>query len=267
MALGIGPLTRSNSLDRTQEALKKTFAQLSSLKRITAARDDAAGLAISENLRAAERSFTQGERNLADGISLARTAEGGLSGISDMLVRMRELSVQAGNGALDDSARAAIQTEFDALGAEITRTSEATQFGGRGLLNGEIAGANSVQLRDGTDSGQMLEISVDSASAASLGVQGLDASDPATLDTIDQALGAVSSARGDLGATQNRLESGIRNLQNIRENTAAANSRIADADVAEVAAELTKQQILQQMQISVEVQANISAGLALQLLR
>ncbi len=267
MAIGIRPLSSSSALERTQQALKKTFAQLSSLKRITSAQDDAAGLALSENLRAAERSFAQGERNLADGISLARTAEGGLSGISDNLVRMRELAVQAGNGALDDSARATIQTEFDALSAEITRASEATHFGGRSLLNGDVSGANSIKLRDGTGSGEVLEISLDSASAASLGVEGLDVSDGATLDALDQAIGAVASARGKLGATESRLESGIRNLQNIRQNTAEANSRIADADIAQLAAELTKQQILQEMQLSAQAQANISAGRALQLLR
>ena len=266
MAIGIRPVSRSDALDRTQKALKKTFEQLSSLKRINTAQDDAASLAISQNLRAAERSFAQGERNLADGISVARTADGGLGSISDSLIRMRELTVQAGNGALDDSARGAIQTEFDALSAEITRTAGATQFAGRGLLNGESASPDSIQLRDGTG-GEVLEISLDSASAASLGVEGLDASDPGTLEAIDQALASVSSARGSLGAVESRLESGIRNLQNVRENTAAANSRITDVDVAQAAAELTRQQILQQMQLFVEAQANISAGRALQLLR
>ncbi len=266
-AIGIGPATRTSALDRTQQALKKTFTQLSTLKRITAARDDAAGLALSENLRAAERTFAQGERNLTDGISLARTAEGGLAGISDSLVRMRELAVQAGNGALDDSARAAIQTEFDALSAEITRTAESTRFGSRSLLNGEIAGADAVQLRDGSESGGVATISIDSASATSLGVEGLDAADAATLDALDQAIGTVSSARAELGSTESLLQSGVRNLQNIRENTAAANSRISDADVAESVAELIKLQVLQQAQVFVQAQANIQAGLALQLLR
>lgn len=267
MAIGIRPTARTGALDRTQKALNKTLAQLGSLKRITGPQDDAAGLALSENLRAVERSLAQGERNLSDGISVARTAEGALSGISDSLVRMRELTVQAGNGALDDHARQALQSEFDALSAEVTRAAESTHFGSRKLLSGETQGADAIHLRDGTGNGQVLTISLGDSRAAALGVEALDVSDPGSLEAIDQAIGSVVGARADLGTAQTRLESGIRNLQNIREQTTAANSRIADADVARVTAQRARLQLLQHAQVAVHAQANINAGVALQLLK
>ncbi len=267
MALGLSPAAPTSPLQRTQEALQKSFSQLSSLRRIGRASDDGAALAISETLRAAERSLAQGERGFSDGISLARTAESGLGEIGEQLGRLRELSVQAGNSILGDTERHALQAEADAITAEITRVSESTQFNGQKLLNGDAQGAGAVTLRDGSASDDVVQVSIDDSGAAALGLDGFDVSDPASLEQVDQAMRQVSSTRSDLGAFSNRLESGIRNLQTQRENTAAANSRLVDADVAKATAELARSQILQQMQVSAQSQANIAAGTALFLLR
>ena len=204
---------------------------------------------------------------MSDGISVLRTAEGGLAEISNITIRLRELTVQAGNGTLDDQGRAAIQAEFDALTSEITRISEATEFGSHKLLNGDTSGAAAITIRDGTGSEGVVQISIGDSSAESLGLAGRDASDPATLDAIDEALNSVSTTRGDIGATENRLRSGIRNLQETQVNTASARSRIADADFAKVASDRARSQILERVAIATQVQANISAGSALGLLK
>jgi flagellin len=262
----IGPTSSLRGLRETQDAIQRTFEKLSSGRRINQASDDAASLAISENLRALERGFQQGVRNLSDGISAARTAEGALSESSELVSRMRELAVQAGNGALGETEQAAIQAEFDQLSAEVTRIAEGTTFNGRNLLNGETSGAGAITLRDGSGGDDVVQVSIDDQSAAALGLQGLDVTDGNTLAALDGALQQISSTRGDLGAAESRLESGISNLESIQENTAAARSRISDTDFAVAAAERARNQILQQAQISTQVQANVTASLALHLL-
>lgn len=268
MGIKINPMDSSARIEQTRRALHKTLSQLSSAKRITTAGDDAAGLAISENLRAAERAFHQGVRNLSDGISVSQTAQGAFSEISSNLARLRELSVQAGNGTLDDGQKAAIQAEYDQLSSEITRIADSTTFGGRRLLNGEVSGTGAITLRDGSGgSSDALQISIGDVTAGALGVEGLAVTDGATLEKLDEALAQVSREQGELGAVENRLRSGIRNLQNTIENTAAANSRIRDTDFAKASADRAKNQILEQMQVSVQAQANISASMALFLLQ
>ncbi len=267
MAIGISNSVSTTALRKNQEALQKTLSQLSSARRITRAGDDAAGLAISESLRAAERSFTQAERNLSDGISVLRTAEGGFEESTRITSRLRELSVQAQNGTVSEEGQRAIQAEFDQLTSELTRIAESTRFNGRNLLTGETSGADAIQINDGNGSGSVVQVSIPDVRAAALGVEGLQARDGATLDALDQALTTLSSARGDLGAAESRLSSGIQNLRSIRENTAAANSRIADADIAEVTAAQTRSSILRDVGVAVQAQANVSAGLALSLLR
>ena len=266
MALTIGQNTSTTSIDRARQLLEKSLNQLSSGQRITRAADDAASLAISENMRAAERAFAQGQRNLSDGISLARTAEGSLSEVSELVSRLRELTVQAGNGALGNDARAAIQSEFDQLSQEITRISESSDFNGRKLLNGDSSGAGAVTLRDGTGGNDVVQISLQDHSAQKLAIEGRDVTDPSTLDALDAALNTISSSRAELGSVERRLESGIRTLETARENTAAANSRIRDADFATAAAGLAASQILEQAAVATAAQANISALTALDLL-
>jgi len=266
MAIGIGNSVSTRSLRSSQEALQKTLSQLSSAKRITQAGDDAAGLAISEKLRATERSFQQAERNLSDGISVLRTAEGGFEEASGITRRLRELSIQAQNGTVSEEGQQAIQAEFDQLTSELTRIAEATQFNGRTLLNGEASGAGAIAVNDGNESGSVVEVSIPDVRAGALGLDGLQARDGATLDQIDQALSSLSSARGDLGAADNRLRSAISNVSSQRISTAAANSRIADADFAQVTADQTKNALQRDFATSVQAQANISAGRALALL-
>jgi flagellin len=268
MGIKINPMDSSARIERTRRALEKTHSQLSSAQRIARAGDDAAGLAISENLRAAERAFHQGVRNLSDGISVSQTAQGALSEISNNLGRMRELTVQAGNGILDDQQKAAIQAEYDQLSSEITRIAESTTFGGRQLLNGETSGTGAMTLRDGTGgASDAVQVSIGDVTAGAIGVEGLAVTDGTTLDRLDEALARVSQEQGELGTVENRLRSGIRNLQNTIENTAAANSRIRDTDVAKAAADKVKNQLLNQMGVSVQAQANISASMALHLLQ
>jgi flagellin len=267
MALTIGPSTPTTGIERARQQLRKALEQLASGSRINRAGDDAAGLAISEQLNAAERSYAQGQRNLSDGISVTRTAESALGQTSSIIGRLRELAVQAGNGALGDEAVAAIQQEYDVLSQEITRVSEATQFNGRKLLNGETSGGGAIMLRDGTGGNDVLQVAIGDHSAQALGVEGLSVSDPSTLDALDQALSSISTTRGDLGALEHRLESGIHNLQSIRENTAAARSRIQDTDFARAASERARSQIMERASIAAQVHANISAETVLGLLR
>ena len=257
---------KTRELDATQRALEKTFERLSSGKLLNRASDDAAALAISETLRAAERSLQQGVRNLSDGVSVVRTAEGGLSQASEITSRLRELAVQAGSSTVTDVGQQAIQAEFDQLTSELSRLSETTTFNGQKLLNGDTSGVDALTVRDGTDAGDVVQVSIEDQSAEALGLAGLQADDPEALDAIDQALSQISSTRAELGAAETRLESGIDNLRTIAENTSAANSRIRDTDFAQAAAERAKNQILQQFQVAVQGQANVAASTALALL-
>ncbi len=267
MAIRIGNDLSTRSLRQSQEALQKTFAQLSSAKRITQAADDAAGLAISEKLRAAERSFQQAERNLSDGISLTRTAEGAIQEQTDITIRLRELAVQAQNGVIDEAGQQALQNEFDQLTSELSRIAETTRFNGQKLLNGETSGAGAVTVNDGNGSGSVVQVSISDLRAVALGLEGQSVRDPNVLERLDQTITRLNSTRGEIGAAESRLKSGIENVRQIRENTLAAGSRIADADFAQVTANKARNQIQLQIGTAVQAQANISSALALSLLR
>ena len=258
------PLQRS--IARTNQSLLSSFQQLGSGRRINSAADDAAGLAIGQRLSALESAIAQGRRNLNDGISVAQVAEGGLEQEGEILGRLRELSVQAQNGTLSDQDRTTIQSEFDSLTSELDRISQSTAFNGQSLLDGSAAGSGAVSLEDGVEGGDGLEISIDDQSAGALGVQGLDVSDPTSIDAIDRAIDRVSSQRARLGSTINRLGSSIEQLGATAENLAAARSRIEDADLAAVAARRARDGILQQGQVALAVQGNALASSALPLL-
>lgn len=237
--------------------------------RITRASDDAAGLAISENFRAEVRSLGQSQRNANDAISLLQIAEGALNETSGILIRMRELSIQAANGTLGSSERSTINTEFQDLASEITRISSVTQFNGQLILNG----ASAVTFQIGTENTSSDRISVSSvdAGASAIGITAATnvssaAAAQTALDTLDSAISTVASLRATFGTVQNRLESTIRSLAVAIENTAAAESRIRDVDFASETAELTRNQVLQQAGISVLGQANVSTQSALSLL-
>ena len=270
-------LNAQRNLSRSQLDLERSLDRLSSGLRITRAGDDAAGLAISEQLRAQTRGLSQAQRNANDGISVIQTAEGALNEISNILIRLRELAVQSASTAgVSNSERSFLQNEFSSLQAEVTRIAQATQFGGRTLLDGSLSGSgNSLVFQVGIFNNSTVDrfsLDIGSATASGLSIQATDAAvSTATaaqnaLATIDTALTSLSTVRGNLGAAQNRLQSTINNLAVSIETLSAANSRIRDVDVAAETAALTRAQVLQQAGIAVLAQANVSSQVALTLL-
>jgi flagellin len=256
-------------LSNSTNAFNKSMEKLSSGLRINRAGDDAAGLAISENLKSDIRALNQAARNAADGISLIQTAEGSLDEVSNILLRMKELAEQALNGTLSDTDRGYLNAEFDALKGEINRISDSVDFNGVKLLDGSgtsvaiqvgigTSGSDSVAVDLTTDvdtTGLGLAAAVDTASNAGQ-----------AMDQIDEAISTVVSSRGGFGAVQNRLESSIRNINMMAENLSAANSRIRDVDVAYETSNMTSYQILQQAGVAMLAQANMTSGLAMNLL-
>jgi len=262
-------LNAQRNLNDVSSRLSKNFSHLSSGLRITSAADDAAGLGISERLRAQTASLDQAGRNAQDGISVVQTAEGALNEVSGNLVRLRELAVQASNGTLSSGDRSALDTEFTALTDEIDRVSSQTKFNGISLLDGSNT---SLSIQIGVDSGDTISVSLTDTSKSTLGLSGATfnltsaTNASAALATLDTAIDSVTTARSGLGASQNRLESAYRNVSNTRENLSAAESRIRDVDVARETADLTRNTILQQAAVSVLSQANVAPQLALRLL-
>ncbi len=275
----LASLTAQKNLGRTQLQLERSLDRLSSGLRITRASDDAAGLAISESLRAQIRGLKQAERNANDGISIIQTAEGALNEISNILIRMRELGVQSSSsGSISNTERSFLQNEFSSLQSEITRIALSTKFGGRTLLDGSLSGTgNSVSFQVGIFNNSAVDrisLSIGNATSSALNVEAgsggiaisTAASAQVSLGAIDSAITTVATLRGDLGAAQNRLQSTINALQSSNENLSAANSRIRDVDVAAETAALVRAQVLQQAGIAVLAQANVSSQAALALL-
>ncbi|MDR2578858.1 MAG: flagellin [Chitinispirillales bacterium] len=260
----------------------RAMERLSSGQRINRASDDAAGLAISELMRAQARGQSMASRNTSDTISMIQTAEGALSETHSALQRMRELAVQAGNAAYTDQDRRALQAEVTQLRSEIDRIGNTTEFNTRNLLDGSAGGAGSPAARSardlsgsimsqiGANSGQTAFMSLNDARSAALGVDNLDISTAqgaaSALETIDSAIESVSQQRSLLGATQNRFEHTVRNLDVSAQNQTAAQSRIRDADMARVMMESTRNNILLQSSIAMTAQANMSSQGVLQLL-
>ena len=273
----LASINAQRNLSSSQAALERSLDRLSSGLRITRAGDDAAGLAISESLRAQVRGLRQAERNANDGISVIQTAEGALNEVSNILIRLRELAVQSASSAsISNSERSFLQNEFSSLQSEITRIASATKFGNRVLLDGTVSGTDNLTFQVGIfndSSVDRFSLDIGSATASGLAIQSSQAAvstaaaAQAALSTIDTALTSVSTVRGNLGAAQNRLQSTINNLQVQVENLAAANSRIRDVDVAAETAALSRAQVLQQTGIAVLAQANISQQAALTLLQ
>ena len=267
----IGSLTAQRNLRRNERGLHTAMGRLSSGLRINQASDDAAGLSISEKLRAQVRGLSQAQRNANDGVSLIQTAEGALNETSDMLIRMRELAVQSSNGTLGNSERIAVNREFSALRAEIDRIASVTEFNGLKLIDGSLSTGLTFQVGLNDNNNDQITISVSSSVATAPGLSAgmtLSTSTGAqnALAVVDTAISRVSTRRGDLGAIQNRLYSTINNLAATHENLSAANSRIRDTDVASESAALMRGQILMQSGIAVLAQANQLPSLALSLL-
>lgn len=266
-------LVAQRNLRGTRVNLDRTFERLSSGSRINHAGDDAAGLAISENMRAQLRGLGQAERNAQDGVSLVQVAEGGISEISNILIRLRELGVQAASDTVGPQERGFMNVEFQQLLEEIDRISNATNFNNVPLLNG-TAGVFEVQVGTGNNSNidriKLFANGSADVNVTSLGLNLANVQDKLSaqnsLAAIDKALDHVTSTRAEFGAMQNRLQSVINNITISRENLAAANSRIRDADMAEETSELTKNQVLMQSGVSVLTQANTTIKTALGLL-
>ena len=244
----------------------KTLNKLSSGTRITSSADDAAGLAISEKLRAEVRGLNQARRNASDGVSMIQVAEGGLLEVSNILIRMRELAVQSGNDALGEQERAFNNLEYQSLKEEIERVASVTEFNGIPLLSSESdvyefqVGIHNDPFRDRVS----LDTNVLNATQENLNIGGTavdnkqDAQD--SLGLISAAINNVSGQRAELGAKQNRLQSTIRNLEVSSDNLSVAKSRISDTDYAEETANNTRLNILNEASSSVLAQANLQLG-------
>ena len=247
----------------------KSMEKLSSGMRINRAGDDAAGLAISESLKSEIRALNQASRNAADGISMVQTAEGSLDEVSNILLRMKELTEQSLNGTLTNTDRGYLDAEYDALVNEVNRISDSSEFNGVKLLDGS-GGSVSIQVGTGTTSNDRVDVDLsDDMDATNLTLAaGIDSVTNATssMDEIDAAITAVVGKRGAFGAIQNRLETSIRNINMTSENLSAANSRIRDVDVAKETSSMTSFQILQQAGVAMLSQANMTTGLAMNLL-
>ena len=265
----ISSLNTQRHLSKSSTEFQKSMEKLSSGLRINRAGDDAAGLAISEGLKSDIRALDQASRNAADGISLVQTAEGALDEVSSILLRMKELAEQSLNGTLSDTDRGYLNAEFSALSGEIDRISDGVDFNGVKLLDGS-GGTVAIQVGIGTSGSDSVAVDLgDDLDATGLGLSAtIDSASGAgtAMDEIDDAISTVVSARGDFGAIQNRLESSIRNINMTSENLSAANSRIRDVDVAHETSSLTSYQILQQAGVAMLAQANMTTGLAMNLL-
>lgn len=272
ISTNVASLNAQKNLRSNRGGLERSLARLSSGYRINQAADDAAGLAISENLRGQIRGLKQASRNSEDGISLVQVAEGGLNEISNMLIRLRELGVQASSDTIGDTERKFLDVEYQQLKSEIQRVAEVTEFNGRDLLNG-TGGIFDIQV--GTHNDPFKDRISFNASAANSSLEALSmtAESLATKEQAQQSLSVVDSAmvqvnamRANFGAMQNRLSSTISNLSVAHENLSAANSRVRDADIADETAELTRNSILLQAGVSVLGQANQAQQVALKLL-
>jgi flagellin len=254
----IASMQAAGQLARTQKHLSRTLGRISSGMRITKAADDAAGLGVATSLETDVISTAQAMRNANDGISIIQTAESATDEVTNMLQRMRELAVQSASGTLATDERSYIQDEFLQLRSEITRISNVTEFNGLALTDGSNATID-VQVGINGDSNSRIAISLVSLATTALGIDAVDLSSATgaqnALAVLDTALGSVNSARSDLGAVQNRLESALNNAGVYREALSAAESQIRDTDFATETSNLTKLQIMQQAGVASLAQA------------
>jgi flagellin len=268
----VASLQAQTALSKAARETQDSFSKLSSGERITKAADDAAGLAISEKLKAEVRSAKQANRNANDGISMVQVAEGGLNETSNILTRMRELAIQSASDTVGDTERQMTNLEYQQLKSEVDRISQVTEFNGKKLLNGEGerlefqigTGADEFKDRIAYESGAV------NSSMENLGIHGLDVGSKEgaqdSLASVDSAITKISTQRSLLGSLQNRLVSTTNNLQVYTENMSAANSRIRDVDYAEETAKQARNQIITAAGTSVLSQANVNGQNALKLI-
>ncbi len=269
----VASINAQRVMSTNSREMQKSMAQLSTGSRITKAGDDAAGLAISEGLKAEIRSLGQAGRNANDGISMIQTAEQGMGEISNVMIRLRELGIQSSSDTIGDTERGFIQKEVDALKAEIQRVAESTSFGSRKLLDG-TGGVYDIHVGTSAKSETTDWISYDAAvtnvTTGNLGVSELDFNTKdgarAGLNSLDAAILAVNGSRANLGAMQNRLQTTNDVIATMGENLSAANSRIRDTDIALSSSELARNNVLLQGTTATLSQANMFPQMALKLL-
>ncbi|MFS4458401.1 flagellin [Bdellovibrio sp. HCB2-146] len=272
ISTNVSAINAQRTMVGSQRAIGKSMEQLSSGSRINKAADDAAGLAISENLKSQIRSLGQAGRNANDGISMVQTAEGGLSEISNILTRMRELGVQASSDTIGDTERGFLDKEVQQLKAEAQRITQTTKFGTTKLLDGSGDKFDfQVGINNDDDADRIsFNAGETNATIGELGIDGFDftgkAGAQSALEQIDKAQSQVNGYRANLGALQNRLQSTVDNLGVQHENISAANSRIRDTDIAAATAESTRNQVLLQSNTAVLGQANQIPNMALRLI-
>ena len=267
----VASINAQRNLDTSTNQLAGSVARLSSGLRITKASDDAAGLGISETLRAQIRSINQAARNANDGISLLQVADGGAANIGNLLARLRELAAQSASGILGSTERSFLDQEFVALRSEIDRISSVTEFNNVKLLSGSGNDSLSIQIGFRSSSNDTLSLSLNDLTTSALSLSTTNVSTAssalAALSNIDSAISSVASARATIGSLQNRIDAAVQNLAVANENITAAESRIRDADIAFETAVFTRNQILVQAGTSILAQANLLPQQALALLQ
>lgn len=272
ISTNVAAINAQRTMTTSQRDMSKALAQMSSGSRINKAADDAAGLAISENLKSQMRSLSQAGRNANDGISMVQTAEGGLAEVSNILTRMRELGVQSASDTIGEKERGFLDKEVQQLKQEMQRITQTTRFGTQKLLDGTGVKLDfQVGINNDDDADRISYHAKDTdATIDTLGVAGFDFSSKdgakSALGVIDEAQSMVNGYRAGLGALQNRLQSTVDNLGVQNENISAANSRIRDTDVAAASADLTRSNILLNANTSVLAQANAMPNAAMKLI-
>ncbi|RHW18466.1 flagellin FliC [Sphingomonas gilva] len=264
----VSAIRAGNSSRLANASLQQAMERLSSGKRINSAKDDAAGLSVATRMTSDIRGLNAASRNANDGISMVQTAEGGMSQVTTMLQRMKELAVQAGNGTLSDADKDNLQAEFSELVTQIDEVAGRTTFNGVALLDGTNA---TVTLQTGTTSTQTMDVTLSDVTGTTLGVDTLDIGSTgdagAAMDAIDTALDTITTARAGLGAVQNRLEASVANITNRVTNLEESRSRIEDTDFAAESTALARSQILSQASTAMLAQANQSQQNVMSLLR
>lgn len=271
ISTNVNAINTQRNMTNSQRLMSNSSAQLASGYRINKAADDAAGLAISETMRGQIRSAIQAKRNANDGISLVQTAEGGLGEISNILIRSRELAIQAASDTIGDQERSLIQTEIAQLKDEVQRIGKSTRWNSTSLLDGS---SPAFDFQIGMFSTEFDKITFDAsanvATLDSLGLTDMDFSQRdsarSSIDTIESAQQRVNAMRANLGALQNRMNSTVDTLAITEENLAAANSRIRDTDVASSTSDMARNSVLLQAGTATLAQANQSTQLALKLI-
>ncbi len=275
MLTNITSLNAQQNLNNTQMALSSSIGRLSSGMRINSASDDAAGLGISENLKADIASYGQATQNANDAVSLSQVAEGGMSQMQSIVTNMRQLAVESSNSTLDSTERGYIQTEFKQLSSEINRIGSTTNFNGQNLLDGSASSGLTFQVGINNSANDRLSLSITRLAASTLGSTSLHLASvslstatnaQAALGAFDKAIAQLSTSRANIGAVQNRMQDAISNLQTTTTDLTAANSQLVDVDVASETANMTQENILQQAGVAVLSQANQMPSVALKLL-